>query len=208
MRFSVIIPSRLVDYPSSAKNKEQKLIRAVNSVLGQAFEDFEVHIIADGCEKTIQIVKCNIKDTRVHLWKIPHKKLWSGMPRNKEIEEEKGDYIIYLDIDDIYGEKHLEIINNQLNGYDWVWFDDIRYKPKLDYWYDNICDINKLGRHGTSNLCQRKSLGVTWDEDGKYAHDYHFTRKLMPFTNRTKIQTPEYYVCHVPGTAISGGYDI
>jgi glycosyltransferase involved in cell wall biosynthesis len=208
MKFSVIIPSRIVDYPSSAKNKDQKLIRAVNSVLAQTFEDYEVHIIADGCQKTVEIIEDNIKDTRIHLWKIQHKKLWSGLPRNKGIEEAKGEFIIYLDIDDIYGDRHLEIINNNLGNYDWVWFDDIRYKPRLDYWYANICDINKLGRHGTSNLCHRRSLDVMWPEEGKYAHDYHFTRRLIAFKNYAKIQTPLYIVCHVPGTAISGGYDI
>lgn len=208
MRFSVVIPSRLDFYPGSASNRDQKLIRAVNSVLAQTFDDYEIHVVADGCQKTIDIVQNNIKDSRLHLWKITQGKLWSGFPRNKGIDESKGEYIIYLDIDDIYGEHHLEIIDRQINNFDWVWYNDIRYKPDLKLWTENPCDIRTIGMHGTSNICHRRSLGVRWDEIGKYSHDYVFVRKLIPLTNFVKIQTPEYYVCHVPGNKRSGGYDI
>jgi glycosyltransferase involved in cell wall biosynthesis len=208
MRFSVIIPSRLADYPSSAKDKDPKLLRAVNSVLVQTFDDFEVHIIADGCDRTIEIIQEYVNDSRVHLWKIDHSKLWSGVPRNTGIDQAQGENIIYLDIDDAWGPNHLEVINRNLNGFDWVWFNDIRYNPRLNYWFENYCDINQLGRHGTSNLCHKRELGARWDENGKYAHDYYFTQKLKQFSNYVKIETPEYYVFHIPGTKVSGGYDL
>ena len=114
MKFSVIMPSRLENYNPSAKLKDQKIIRAVNSVINQTFEDWELHIIADGCQKTIDIIQNHIKDTRLHLWKIEHTRLWSGRPRNTGIEQALGDWIIYLDIDDAYGGDHLKIINEGL----------------------------------------------------------------------------------------------
>lgn len=207
MKFSVIMASRIVDYPGSAHNKEQKLLRAVNSIIRQKFTDWELHIIADGCQKTVELIQENIKDANIHLWKVEYKKLWSGRPRNTGIENANGDWIIYLDIDDIYGENHLNIVNSGLANYDWVWFDDIRYRPRLDYWYVNPCDIHTLGRHGTSNVAHKRELIVSWDLDGKYAHDFYFAQKLLKFKNGGKIATPEYFVCHVPGTPNSGGYD-
>jgi glycosyltransferase involved in cell wall biosynthesis len=207
MKFSVIMASRLENYPSAGHNREAKLVRAVNSVIEQTFEDWELHIVADGCQETVDIIQHNVKDTRLHVWKIAFTKLWSGYPRNKGIDEALGDYIIYLDNDDVYGPNHLQIVNDNLNGQDWVWFNDCRFRPKLNYWYENECDINKLGRHGTSNICHKRELGVRWDNDGKYAHDYYFTRKLVPFKNFGKIATPEYFVCHIPGTHSTGGYD-
>lgn len=197
MKFSVIMPSRLADYPSAAKNRDVKLIRAVNSVIKQTFEDWELHIIADGCQKTIDIVQTTLKDTRIHLWKIEHKKLWAGGPRNKGITEALGEWIIYLDNDDIYGENHLEIVNEGLADYDWVWYNDIRYRK--DFWYENQCDIHILGKHGTSNVAHKRSLGLLWPEEGKYSHDYVFARQLLDYKNGGRINTPEYYVCHVPG---------
>ena len=207
MLFSVVLPSYLGPYPTAARNREEKLSRTICSCLNQTFEDFELHVISDGCEKSVEIAQ-QIKDPRMHIWKIERRKLWSGFPRNKGIEESQGEFIIYLDADDIWGENHLKIVSEGLNGYDWVWFNDIRYKPLKDIWLENPCDIRVLGRHGTSNICHRRSLNMFWEEDGKYAHDYVFIQKLLTNTNFKKIATPEYYVCHIPGTAQSGGYDL
>jgi glycosyltransferase involved in cell wall biosynthesis len=201
MTFSVIIPSYLAQYPGSAKDRDKKLVRAVNSVLSQSFTDFEIHVIADGCKDTMRIME----GTDVKLWYINHKKLWSGLPRNKGIEEATGDWIIYLDIDDVWGEDHLKKVFDSLVNYDWVWFNDLRWNPRVKFWYENQCNIKILGKCGTSNICHKRSLGMSWDEDGRYAHDFYFIKKLMTNRNFTKIATPEYFVCHLPG---KGGYDI
>jgi len=202
------MPSRLIDYPNSARHKQEKLIRAVKSVISQTFDDWELHVIADGCQQTIDTLQTNIKDTRIHLWKIEHKKLWSGEPRNEGIRQSKGEWIIYLDIDDVYGEDHLKMIDSNLGNRDWVWFNDYRYRLRLDYWYENHCDIQRMGKHGTSNICHKRSLGLLWDVNGKYSHDFVFTRQLLMIREGAKISTPEYFVCHVPGSVNSGGYDV
>lgn len=205
MKFSVIMASRLIEYPSAAKDRENKLIRAVNSVMNQTFSDWELIVIADGCKRTVELLK-GADD--IVLLECEHRKLWAGTPRNTGILNAKGDWIVYLDNDDIYGENHLEKIYNGLLAYDWVWYNDIRYKPKDNMWYENQCDIHTIGRHGTSNVCHKRNLGLLWPEEGKYAHDYHFCQQLLNFKNGGKIATPEYYVCHVPGAVNSGGYDL
>lgn len=207
MRFSIVIASYLGTYPNAAKNREEKLLRAVNSCFSQTFQDFEVIVVADGCERTVELLK-DIQSDKLRDFKIQHHKMWSGYPRNKGIDEARGEYIIYLDIDDLYGENHLQIVNNNLNNHDWVWYNDIRYKPQGEFWYENQCDIRTLGRCGTSNICHKQSLNARWEEDGRYAHDYHFINRLLIYPNYTKIATPEYYVCHIPGTKTNGGYDL
>ena len=204
MRFSVIIASYLGEYRTAARNRNVKIVRAINSVLNQSFQDFEIIVVADGCDKTVQIMK-NIEDPRVRTFKIPKSKLFSGEPRMAGIEEAQGDFIIYLDIDDLYGENHLKNINDQLGTFDWVWFDDIRFNPKLGEWFENPCDINTISRHGTSNVCHRREIDAKWDYVG-YAHDYHFILQLKRNHNFAKIQGGEYYVCHIPGGA--GSYDV
>lgn len=202
MTFSVIIPSYLAQYPGSAKDRDKKLVRAINSVISQSFPDWELHVIADGCKETMNIMQ---QFPDVKTWYINHKKLWSGGPRNKGIEEAKGDWIIYLDIDDIYGVDHLKKVVEGLGSYDWVWFNDLRWSARGGFWYENQCNIKALGKCGTSNICHRRSLGMLWDEHGRYAHDYYFIKKLMSKRNFTKIATPEYFVCHLPSR---GGYDL
>ncbi len=197
MKFSIITASYLGDYRNAAKNREQKIIRAVNSVLHQTFQDFEMIVVADGCQSTVEIIK-QINDPRIRTFLINRSKIFSGAPRNKGIEEAEGEYIIYLDIDDIYGTCHLQNISDQLNGWDWVWFNDVRYNPKKNEWYENPCDINVISRHGTSNICHRRSMNVRWIAEG-YAHDYYFIQSLKYDKNFTKINGGDYYVCHIPG---------
>ncbi len=208
MRFTIVMASRLVDYPSSSKNKEEKILRAIESVIRQTFQDWELIIISDGCKKTIEIVTKFIEDERIILFEVQHTKLWSGYPRNAGIENASGEWITYLDIDDVFGENHLQIIANHLVTYDWVWYNDIRFNPKRNFWYENQCNIHQIGKHGTSNITHKKSLPVRWPVNGKYAHDYLFVKGLLEFKNHTKIETPEYIVCHIPGIAHSGGYDL
>ena len=203
MRFSIIIPSFLGEYRTAARDRDRKIIRAINSVLSQTFQDFEVLVIADGCDKTVELMR-QIDDLRVSTYLIPKSKTWSGEPRNTGLEKASGDYILYLDIDDLFGENHLKSVSDQLSGFDWVWFNDVRYTSKTGEWYENPCDINIISRHGTSNICHKRSMNVRWTHTG-YAHDYYFIQSLKISRNYTKIQNCEYYVCHVPNV---GGYDL
>jgi glycosyltransferase involved in cell wall biosynthesis len=205
MRFSVIMASYLGDYRTAAKERDRKIIRAIDTVRCQSFLNWELIVIADGCQKTVDIVE-TIDDTRLKCILIDKSKMWSGTPRNTGLEASRGEYITYLDIDDVYGQHHLKTINEGLNGYDWVWFDDIRYSEATDEWYQNPCDINKVGQHGTSNICH-KNLPVRWTYNG-YAHDYYFINNLKYYKNFAKIPGGEYYVCHIPRSTIGKGYDL
>jgi glycosyltransferase involved in cell wall biosynthesis len=202
MRFSIIIPSYLGEYRNAAKDRERKIFRAIHSVLKQIFQDFEIIVVADGCTKTVELVE-EIEDKRISCIYIGKAKLWSGIPRNVGIESAQGEYITYLDIDDLFGVNHLEKINEGLRSFDWVWFDDIRFNGE---WYINTCDINKSGFNGTSNICHKRTLPYRWG--GGYAHDYFFIKQLRQNKNFTKIEGPEYYVMHIPNSNIGKGYDL
>lgn len=204
MKFSIIIPSYLGAYGGAAQNREQKIIRAIASAQHQTFRDFEIIVVADGCKRTMELVKDCLN---VRSFLIEKGKHFGGAPRNKGIEEAQGEWITYLDIDDVLGENHLQIIADNIGDADWVWYNDIRYNIRKDEWQGNFCDVHTIGRHGTSNVCHKRSLGVTWDHKG-YAHDYYFIQSLLKFKNNKKIATPEYYVLHVPGGRQSGGYDL
>lgn len=193
MKFSIIMPSRLIPYNGCAQYLDQKIVRAIESVLDQSFTDFELIVISDGCEQTKQIVS-EFEDGRIVLLECKHKAIFDNLPRNTGIDNAKGEYIIYCDIDDFWGPDHLKIVNDGLKDFDWVWYNDFIYKGD---WTERACNIKTLGGCGTSNVCHKRSLGLKWDRPG-YAHDFYFNQKLLNFKNGTKIKTPEYFVCHIP----------
>ncbi len=107
--FSVIMPSYLSMFASCAKDRENKFKRAVNSVLNQDYPFFELIIISDGCQKTIDILHEMNNNYELHstrLVKVAKQKLWGGI-RNFGIDRSQNDFIIYLDTDDLFTEKYL-----------------------------------------------------------------------------------------------------
>jgi glycosyltransferase involved in cell wall biosynthesis len=199
MKFSVILPSFLSDYPGAAPGRDKKLWRAINSVLDQSFEDYELIVISDGCFLTEYIVKNQFEGAGITLLKVEHRSLWSNAPRNTGIDNAKGEYLIYIDSDDKWGPDHLKIINEQLTNEDWVYFNDRA-------WYNGTfterhCDVKTYSYCGTSNICHAARLGVRWEKPG-FGHDFHFIQQLLKFDNYKRIMTPEYFVCHIGNQSI------
>jgi len=188
-KFSVIIASYLGDYPNAATNREEKFIRAVNSVLQQTLQSFEIVIISDGCEKTRQIYLDKYsKFVNIKCLVISKQRLFSGKVRQTGIENASGKYICYLDTDDYFENNHLEKINENIKNFDWIFFND---------------NLNQMsitaGNITTSGICHKQNMKVTW-ADG-YGHDLKFSKELQKISNNFKhIGTAGYIVCHVPKT--------
>lgn len=198
------MPSYLGNYKRAAKDRDTKILRAVESVILQTYEDWELLTIADGCSQTREILeKENYKDERIKGYLAPKDKLWGGMPRNIGIEKSTGDWIIYLDIDDWFGKDHIKIINEaikQNQGFDWYYFDDIIIQKPYNKkeWVKRKCWIDRVGKCGTSNLCHKREMNARWGRP-TYRHDWNFVMALkMESMNCKYIPCPEYYVGHIP----------
>lgn len=209
MKFSVIMQSYLGPYKGAAMDREKKIVRAVESVIKQTLQSFELIIVADGCEKTFDLISDKFKgNPKISVYLITKQEYWSGVPRTFGGMMAKGDRIIYLDIDDFYGPNHLESIDRQFGGYDWVFYNDWIYDPRKNKFKQRPCNIARIGYNGTSNICFKRSLNVTWDFVG-YAHDYHFNQSLIKRSKKFgKIMDTGYYVCHLPHYPGGRGYDL
>ena len=103
MKFSIIIP---------AYNAEKKIENTLRSIESQIFNDFEVIVINDAStDNTAQIVS---KYKKVQL--INNKiNIKAGGARNVGLDNAKGDYIVFLDADDIFVNcTALQKINNNI----------------------------------------------------------------------------------------------
>ena len=90
---SIVIPT---------KNRPQLLNRAINSILKQTYEDWELFIINDA-EKEATI---NFSDTRIQIINNKNKTGANGA-RNTGINLATGNYIAFLDDDDAWHEDKL-----------------------------------------------------------------------------------------------------
>jgi len=73
---------------------EAKFRRAVKSFLKQTHQDKELIIIADGCEKTIQIYSQEFSSyDNIKLIPIPKQPFYSGTMRNIAFQDSDGDII-------------------------------------------------------------------------------------------------------------------
>jgi glycosyltransferase involved in cell wall biosynthesis len=199
--FSIIIPSYLGAYAGAAENREEKLRRAVRSILGQTLkansdEDFEIIFVSDGCDRSYEIMEQTYGEL-AYVYQIPKQTKWSGAVRNFGIEQATGKYIVYLDTDDKFGENHLLNIYRELKlaaEPEWVFFNDYVHNKKTGF-VERVCHMNRQHQCGTSNIAHKAQLKVRWG-DG-YLHDFFFIKKLHRYSYKI-IKGAEYYVCHIP----------
>ena len=202
MKFSLIMPSFLGEYENCANKRDKRFIFAVNSYLKQSYDNSELIIISDGCDKTEEIYNSNFKKYRnIKFEKIIKTTIFSGETRNIGIEISQGDYVLFLDTDDFIGNNHLKIISENINEFndDWIYYDDYVYKARN--FFEKRTTIIKEGVKilaGSSSICYKKSMPVKW-KDG-YGHDHWLIQDLIKKSkNYRKIKNhPEYFICHIP----------
>lgn len=95
--FSVIIP---------AYNAAEHLKETIDSVLCQTYKDFELIVIDDGSIDDTPDILQKINDCRLKI--ITQTNQGVSAARNRGIDEANGQYIAFLDSDDLWNKHHLE----------------------------------------------------------------------------------------------------
>ena len=97
-RVSVVIPTH---------NRSGFLRRAVRSVLGQTFQDFEIVIVDDASSDDTREVVASLGDPRIRYFRHEHNRRIAGA-RNTGVSNSTGEYIAFLDDDDEWRRDKLE----------------------------------------------------------------------------------------------------
>lgn len=89
-------------------NAEKYILETINSVISQSYKNWEM-IIVDNCstDRSREIVE-SIDDDRIKLIKLDFNSGGPARPRNKGLDNANGEYIAFLDADDIWLENKLE----------------------------------------------------------------------------------------------------
>ncbi|HVO73651.1 MAG TPA: glycosyltransferase [Ignavibacteriaceae bacterium] len=91
--------------------RHEYIKEAIESVLSQTFKDFELLIINDGGDDEIKEIVDSFNSAKIRYFKL-HKNKGPSGALNEGILRAKGEYIAYLDDDDIYYPNHLETLIN------------------------------------------------------------------------------------------------
>lgn len=110
-KVSIIIPTY---------NSAKYIHDAIESVLNQTYQDFEIIVMDDGSiDNTKKVLRSYIESKKIRYFYQKNK--GPSAARNKGIREAKGEYIAFLGADDIWHKKKLEKSINFMNIYNFDW---------------------------------------------------------------------------------------
>jgi teichuronic acid biosynthesis glycosyltransferase TuaG len=131
---NIHVSEPLISIVMPAYNAERYLKEAMDSVLKQTYSNWELILIDDGSsDNTVEVAtKVAANDSRIKFYINPEN-LGVSNTRNKGISLANGEWIAFLDSDDIWKEKKLE---KQLN---------FSKEKKSDFTYSGVCYISENG---------------------------------------------------------------
>ncbi len=197
-KVSVIIP---------AYNAMTYLPKTVESVLKQSFTDFEVIIVNDGSSDNIEQWVNTITDNRIKL--ISQKNQGTAAARNTGIAHAKGEYLAFLDSDDLWEASNLEkqvycLDNNPDVGLVYVWIASIDENgnhlgqiygnDEQGYIWEKMLQRNVIWSGSAAmvrRVCFEKS-GV-FDQSLKYSEDWDMWIRISRNYSFAVIKEPLVY---------------
>lgn len=142
MKFSIIVPTY---------NREEYIIKCIDSILDQTYDNFEAIIIDDGStDNTDNLVK-KYHDKRIKYFKNTNHGI--GYSRNFGLNKAKGDYIFFLDSDDYLEENMLENTLKEIKNHDILIFN---YKEIFEI--DNHILLNSFDEFDNYTLSKHPEL--------------------------------------------------
>lgn len=97
-------------------NSEEFIGKAIESVLAQTFEDFELIIVNDGSTDSSKDIIDSFEDERIRL--ITQSNQGPGAARNNAFKMAQGRYVMYLDSDDWFISDALEVAYGEITKFD------------------------------------------------------------------------------------------
>lgn len=216
---SIIIPTY---------NAEVYVQRCIESVLSQAYKDFEIIVVNDGSkDSTAEILdKLSAQDSRVRVFHNENHGV--SFSRNFGLSQALGEYIMFLDADDKLGEDALSVISENLynpskcgllnfNHYDE--YDDHnveRGNCKMFIHTRNNDEVNDALAQITPNFVWDKvfsrkvinDLGLNFDENMSYGEDTIFLCQYLEHVDEVVIipRCIHYYHRDVQQKSLSQQY--
>jgi glycosyltransferase involved in cell wall biosynthesis len=193
-------------------NRRKKVLSALQSAFEQTYKDFEIILVDDGSTDKIESDISKLLKINSNFRYLKHSNRGTALSLNSGIQLSDGDYITFLDSDDLYEPDHIEKRVKYFENHDV----DIIYTTakiignKEDMYVPDARDTKKLihinncviGATIFGKKSVFKSLGGFRN---LYAYDYDFIEraKLKFSVKRLKMPTYTYYR-NSPDSVLSG----
>lgn len=205
IKISVIIP---------VYNAEKYLSETLDSVLNQSFMDFEVIAINDGSkDDSLSILrKYEKKDKRIRVIDKPN----TGVSdtRNVGIDKAHGEYICFVDADDLIYVEYLSIISDIIDKEksDIIAFENITFREKNNCSYnlynivENISYKFLLETGKMTSCCTKvfkrviiKENNIYFDNKMSYGEDLFFSWRVCLLANKIIYTQSQLYGYRLTG---------
>ena len=218
-RFSILIP---------VYNVEKYLDDCLQSVLAQSFTDYEVIAVDDGSTDCSGAILDKHRETfarRDIPYTVIHKENEGlGGARNSAMEHATGDYLLFLDSDDMLQPQALEVLNNNLLGEDLLCFNGQRLFEEThtleppqplqpegplggwDYFNRHALEARRFAFVCVVLRCYRRQFLVDEEllfESGSYHEDNEFTPMVCYCAKRVRVISDVLYTYRIRPGSIS-----
>jgi glycosyltransferase involved in cell wall biosynthesis len=224
-KISTIMTSYLGDYPGSRTNPIEKFHRAINSWLNQDYQNKELIIVSDGCPITeAEVGKWNhieqIKLVRAN----KSEATWPGSRRQMGVDAATGDWITYLDTDDMYAPNYLSEVANVITKHRDKQFilnrcltqkiEDEHSDQSVNVILKPVSITNGLSKfvlngethyyanrdsttnsYSSAQIIHQKNIPYKWQDSDRRGEDVDFANKFK--AEAIKISQPGYIICHM-----------
>ena len=163
-----------------AYNAESFLQETLDSLVNQTFKDFEVIIIDDGSTDSTPLIIEEYCEKYSNFKSFTQPNSGVSKARNKGIDEANGDYIAFLDADDLFAPKALEKM------YKSAFENDAELVIGIMGQFDSFRSTTYLN---TKNLAEKKIIDP-FDEDLIWTFSQSNKLFLRKKINETKIRFP------------------
>ena len=142
IKLSVIVPTY---------NSSNTIERLIHSLSNQIFKDFEIVFIDDNStDNTVDLILKALENSNIPSQLIVNEtNKGPGYSRNRGLEKASGDYIVFIDSDDIVREDHLSTFYENIKGHDSVFVKGLKVDNEgnlFDFKVDRFDPLIDLSR--------------------------------------------------------------
>ena len=159
--------SNLVSIIMPSYNTGKYIAAAINSVIEQTYQNWELLIVDDGSsDNTDEIVELYLEDQRIKYFKNK-KNRGAAVSRNRALKKAKGKWIAFLDSDDLWKPEKLkkQISFMKKNNYLFSYTNYEEINTNGDFIGRKISGPKKITRTGMFNYCWPGCLTVMYNAD-------------------------------------------